>query len=269
MYQTHWGLQEKPFENTPDPRFLYRPPRLLETYARQLYALREGQGAVVLCGDPGCGKTLLTRALLSELDPGGDEAALVSSPVASAEDLLEEILYQLGDENPPPGRAQRRRRLDQTLFERFASGQRPTLVIEEAHRLQDDAVYEELRLLLNLQLNDAFLLNIVLVGQIELGSTLKAHPALEERIAAWGTLTPLEPDEVGPYIGHRLQVAGRSEPAFSPQAVELVGQYSGGVPRRLNRVCDLCLAVGFHQKTNQIDEDLAYRLIKSEEDSRV
>lgn len=269
MYQTHWGLQEKPFENTPDPRFLYRPPRLLETYARQLYALREGQGAVVLCGAAGCGKTLLTRALLSELDPSGEEAALVSSPVASAEDLLEEILYQLGEENPPTGCLQRRRRLDQTLFERFAAGQRPTLVIEEAHRLQDESVFEELRLLLNLQLNDAFLLNIVLVGLTELGQTLRERPELEERIAAWGMLTPLDPDEIGPYIGHRLQVAGRGEPAFSPQAVELVGQYSGGVPRRLNRVCDLCLAVGFHQKANQIDEDLAYRLIKSEEESRV
>jgi general secretion pathway protein A len=272
MYQVHWGLREKPFENTPDPRFLYRSPRLLETYARQLYALREGQGAVVLCGDTGCGKTLLTRALLHELDPSGEELALLSAPSNNLDELLDELLYQLGEETAnKTGETSlaKRRRLDQTLFERFAAGHRTTVVIDEAQRLDNDAVFEELRLLLNLQLNDAFLLNLLLVGHTDLDQTLRTHPALEERIAAWGMLSPLAHEEIGPYIQHRLEVAGRSQPVFAPEAIELIGQYSGGIPRRLNRVCDLCLAIGFNQQSDVVDEELAYRLILSEENNRV
>lgn len=274
MYERHWGLREKPFQNTPDPRFLYKPPPLLETHGRLLYALQARQGPIVLVGESGYGKTLLLRSLLQELGQQAGDIALLEGPGGGARGFLVETLYQLGTEPlatdaPSASKPQLRRALDRLLYERFASGQDTTVVIDEAHLLEDPRIFAEIRRLLNLQLDDAFLVNFFLAGRPELGNRVRQVDDLQDRIAAWGRIEALDRDHIGPYIDHRLRVAGRQEPVFSPTAVDLLAQYCGGIPRRLNRICDLCLAIGAHQNVTYIDEDLAYRLVLSEENVRI
>lgn len=269
MYEAYWGLREKPFENTPDPRFFYQYPACAELWTRLLYVLKERRGAALLTGGPGCGKTLMARALLRELDPQRTEVALVHQPCKSPEEFLREVLYQLGQEAGDLDRAGLVHRIHELLYEHHATGKSTILVIDEGQLLAQPALFEEMRLLLNFQLNDAFLLTLFMVGQPALAERVRQQIQLDERISARGVMRALEKEEIGAYIAHRLKVAGRDEPIFSPGAVELIAQYSGGVPRKLNHICDICLVIGYSRKAAQVDEELTYRLILHEEDSRV
>ncbi len=269
MYQDYWGLQEKPFENTPDPRFFYRSPAVTETFAKLLYALRSNQGAILLTGEAGCGKTMLSRSLVAELEPEKTEVALLTSPSPTPTELLREILYQVGETHLDTGHTEIVHRLNGRLYDNFSLGKTTLVIIDEGQLLADDALFEEIRLLLNFQLNDAFLITLLLIGQPELGERIRNLPQFDDRLSARGLLRPLERREVGAYIDHRMSVAGRSEAAFSPEAVELISQYSGGIPRRLNHICDLCLVLSYSRRVEWVDEEMAYRIILDEEDSRV
>ncbi len=269
MYQDYWGLQEKPFENTPDPRFFYRSPATTETFAKLLYALRSNQGGILLTGESGCGKTMLSRSLVNELDPDKTEVALLTSPSPTPTQLLREILYQVGETQLDEDHTEIVHRLNGRLYDNFSLGKTTVVIIDEGQLLEDAKLFEEIRLLLNFQLNDAFLITLLLIGQPELGERIRNLPQLDDRLSARGLLRPLERRDVGAYINHRMGIAGRTDPVFTPEAIELISQYSGGIPRRLNYVCDLCLVLGYSQQVSQIDEKLAYRIILDEEDSRV
>jgi type II secretory pathway predicted ATPase ExeA len=268
MYRSYWNLLERPFENTPDPRYLYKSTEILETYSRLLYAVKSNRGAVILTGDSGCGKTLLSRALIQELDPEKTDVALLANPCRNPEELLREILFQIGEEEQEgEQRSQILHRLNALLYENFSAGKET--VVDEAQLLEDPGFFEELTLLLNLQLNDAFLLTLVLVGHPILAERIRDNEALDERLSARGVMRPLERSDVGPYIEQRLQVAGMDESVFAPDAIEMVAEYSGGIPRRINHLCDICLVIGYSQQVQSINEDLVYKLILNEEENRV
>jgi len=269
LYQDFWGLKEKPFENTPAPRFFFRSPTVTETFAKLLYAIKSNQGAVLLTGEAGCGKTMLSRSLVDELDPDKTEVALLTSPSPTPTDLLREILYQIGENQLDEDHTEIVHRLNGRLYDNFSLGKSTLVIIDEGQLLTDNSLFEEIRLLLNFQLNDAFLITLLLIGQPELGERIRNLSQLDDRLSARGILRPLERRDVGAYINHRMNVAGRSESAFSPEAVELISQYSGGIPRRLNHICDLCLVLSYSSQIDLVDEAMAYRIILDEEESYV
>lgn len=264
MYEAYWGLREKPFENTPDPRFLYQSGGSAVVYKLLHYALENNRGAALLTGESGCGKMLLTRALIQELDPERTEIALLTNPRWKPEEFLGEILYQLGHEDQWVERAHIVHRLHEVLYGNFEAGKNTLVIIDEGQLIQDQAVFEELRLLLNYQLNDAFLVTLLLVGQPFLGEQVRDFPPLDQRIVTRGHLKTLSANEGSEYIQHRMSIAGRSEPVFTEGAIELIDQYSKGIPRKINNICDIALVVGFSRKLECIDADWIKRLIQAE-----
>ena len=264
MYEAYRGLQEKPLENTPDPRFLYQSGGGAVAYRLLHYALENNRGAALLTGDSGCGKTLVTRALIQDLDPAKTEIALLTNPRWTPEEFISEILYELGHEEELTERAQIVHRLHEVLYENFEAGKNTLVLIDEGQLMKDPAVLEELRLLLNYQLNDAFLVTLLLVGQPGLGQQIRDFPPLDQRVVTRGHLKPLSVEEVRKYIEHRLKTAGRTESIFTEGAIELVDQYAEGIPRKVNNICDVALVVGFSRKLKHIDADWVKRLIQAE-----
>ena len=264
MYESYWKLQEKPFENTPDPRFLYLNDETRETHTRLLYAMQSRRGAVMLSGPSGCGKTLLARALIQELDPDKTEVALLTNPRWSAEEFLREVLYQLGEESDLDSRAQIIHRLNELLYDNYSAGKDTLVIIDEGQLISDHAVLEEIRLLLNFQLNDAFLVNLMLIGQESMARQVREFGALDQRVAVRGSVQPLVSGQVAEYIDFRMGIAGRGVPVFTSEAIGLIDEYSAGVPRKVNNICDIALVVGYSRNCTEIDADFMRRLIQSE-----
>ncbi|MFH1201773.1 MAG: AAA family ATPase [Candidatus Omnitrophota bacterium] len=261
MYEAYWGLNQKPFQNTPDPRFLYRSSQHEESLMRLIYTVREKMGAAMLTGVFGCGKTMLAQAVLKELSSEQYKTAFIANPKLDDIELLRMILYQLG--NPAPLRkADVLNILNDALLNNMRNGKQTVVIIDEAHAINDENVFEEIRLLLNFQLQDRFLLTLLLLGQPELKQKIEENIQLEQRINVKAHLDGLTPEDSIKYIVHRLQVANRTAAIFSERALRSIYNYSGGIPRRINRLCDMCLLAGFIKKFDLIDDDIVQEEIK-------
>jgi len=260
LYLSYWGLKEKPFENTPDPRFMYYSIKHKEAMLNLLYAVNENKGAALLTGDIGCGKTLLARALISQLDPAEFEMALVAYPRLDEDDFIREILYQFGQESNSQGRLSLMHQFNEFLYNTAKKGKKSILIIDEAQLIKNDMILEEIRLLLNFQLNDRFLLTLILIGQPELEDKLRKMPQLDQRIGIRFHIDHLSFEDTQNYIAFRLKQAGRTEPIFNEQAVSYIYQYSEGIPRKINTICDLCLVMGVARNLERIDENVVREL---------
>ena len=263
MYEAYWGLTEKPFENTPDPRFLYPSSQHAEGLARLLYCVRESKGAGILTGVFGCGKTLLSRVLMRELERDVYKVALIVNPLLKAEEFLLTIATQLGAQGLSTMRGDLLMNvvldaLKRVLEDNARDGRRTVVIVDEAHVIEERLVWEHLRLLLNAQWEDRFLVTLLLLGQPELKARVQADKPLAQRIALGCHLTSFQPEETAAYIAHRLQVAGRPSdaPLMTSGAIQLLHTKSGGIPRRINHLCDLVLFTGFSRSATQIDEAL-------------
>ncbi len=261
MYEEHWGLSEKPFENTPDPRFIYMFPQHEEGLSRLVYAVTEGKGAAMLTGVFGCGKTLLGRTLLKELDTDIYKIAFIANPYLAYEELLMHIIYKLGGKDLPANKSDVLvnvvlERLSEILENNMRDGKKTVIIIDEAHVIKDSRVWEELRLILNFQLEDKFLLTLLLLGQPELKELIDANKQFVQRIAVKCYLGSLSEKEIIKYIVHRLAVVGRKKPIFKDEAYKIIHKKSGGIPRRINHICDLALFSGFGKNLSVINGDL-------------
>ena len=244
-------MKKAPFDNVPDPRFYFPSVRHEEGLQRLLYGVEARKGAVMLTGEIGCGKTLLSRALIQHLAHDHYDLALVANPSFELADFIKEILYQFGISQKGT-KLDMIHALNERLLENLKKEKDTVLVIDEAQAINDQGIFEELRLLLNFQLNDRFLLTVILLGQPELRSKVEAIKQLSQRVVIRYHLTPFTMDEVGGYIDFRMKAAGASRVVFTPEAIEAVYKTSGGIPRKVNIVADLALLIGFMERCKQV-----------------
>jgi len=269
MYEDFFGFAEKPFSLTPDPKYLYKSESHANAFELLQYAIRRREGFVVVTGDIGTGKTTLCRALLEQIDRR-TFTALVLNPFLSEDDLLKLILQDFGVVSREDVKAGRlagvsKQDLIDTLYD-FLLGLLPlqanaVLIIDEAQNLPLQ-VLEQLRILSNLETDKEKLLQMILVGQQNLQPLLRSPELrqLDQRVSIRYELQPLTRDETAAYITHRLHVAGASSAvSFSPRAVQAVHQYSAGIPRLINLICDRSLLGAYSTRSNKVSPDLVVR----------
>ena len=262
MYEKYWRLNDKPFRNTPDPRYLHFSRQYEEALARALYVVTEGQGAMLLTGDCGCGKTLITRTLVDELDPARFEVALIPYPNLSPGELLREMLRQFGFGVEGWDKSLMLERLAEFLVHTRARGASTLVIVDEGQLVEDDLTLEEIRLLLNFQQDTSFYLTLVLAGQPELRDRVEAKPQRAQRLAVRHHIGRLSPDESRRYLDHRLRCAGGGADIFTAGAEDMLVADAGGVPRRINLLADMSLLAGFGKKIPVIDEILVSEVIR-------
>lgn len=259
MFLEYWGLTKEPFINVPDPEFLFPSRKHEEALMRLLYVIQGRRGAAVLTGDIGCGKTLVSRTLVNELSPQRYDVAVVTSPILTPVQFLREIIYQFEDDkdNRATQRVDSLHTINRRMISNYQSGRDTIVIIDEAHLVMEKkGILEEVRLLLNFQLNDRFLLTLILIGQLDLEEKIKRVPALEQRIAIKYRLLPLTQKETADYISFRVKKAGAQRELFSKEATQEIYRLATGIPRRINSLCDLSLLVGFEEKATLIDEKI-------------
>ncbi len=264
MYTQHWNLFEKPFELTPDPKYVYYSKEHEDALLRLLYTVRDAKGAMLLTGGYGCGKTVLSRVFLNELVNGGRfEVALITNPRYNAKELFVEIIYQLGGERHDYKSKGELLHIFNDMIYRNLENQKDTvIVVDEAQAIEDLETFEELRLLLNFQQDNRFLLSLILIGQPELRLRLKQLPQLRQRLLIESHLNPLDEKDCLQYIDHRLRVAGARREIFEPRAKKMIFKCSSGIPRVINGIADISLLVGYSEARQSIDEELVKRVIE-------
>jgi general secretion pathway protein A len=264
VYLDFYGLAERPFSTTPDPRFLFLTPTHREALAQLIYGVREGTGFIVLTGEVGTGKTTLLQALLQRLD-SQVAVAMIVSPMLDFDGLLELILEDLGAAKGGHTTAQRLVELHRFLLERAAAGHRTLIIIDEAQHLQP-ATLEQIRLLSNYESPTRKLLQIILTGQPELGAKLDLPELrqVKQRIGLRCKVSSLTSRETRDYVTTRLRIAKAHNPRlFTEQAVDRMSRYARGIPRLINIVCEHSLLIGYADQTRRIDHRVVAEAIQA------
>jgi type II secretory pathway predicted ATPase ExeA len=273
MYESYYGFSEKPFSLTPDPKYLYRSQSHANAFDLLHYAIRRREGFVVVTGDIGTGKTTLCRALLEQIDRR-TFTALVLNPFLTEEDLLKRILQDFGvisREEVKAGRLANvtKQELIETLYDFLLSlvplKASAVLIIDEAQNLPLP-VLEQIRILSNLETDKEKLLQIILVGQLNLQELLRAPEMrqLDQRVSIRYELKPLEEEAVAAYVVHRLTIAGgNASVVFTTKALRQVHRWSSGIPRLINLICDRSLLAGYSIRTARITPDMVSQAASS------
>ncbi len=257
MYCAFYGFQERPFNITPDPHFLYLNNHYREAYAHLVYGVRERRGFVVVTGEVGIGKTTLIQNLLNNLDENV-EIAYIFNPILTITEFFAAIFDEFGIRPHSRDKHENLRIFNEFLLKCLKEQKIPVLVIDEAQNLSLK-VLEEIRLLSNLETQKSKLLQMILVGQPELKEKLGRNELrqLNQRVVIRYHLPPLSPLEVKDYIRKRLLVAGAADVnLFSNRALEMIARYSAGIPRLINVIGDNALLIGYAQGIRSIDEGI-------------
>lgn len=271
MYHEFYGLREKPFVLTPDPQFLFLSESHRTAIESLLYGIQQKEGFMVITGNIGTGKTTICRAFLEKLDKNVKTAVIFNS-FLTEEELLESILHDFGFSSKGRTKKERIDALNKILIYFSSHGKNAVLIIDEAQNLSIP-VLEQIRMLSNLETEKEKLLQIILVGQLELDQKLRSTELkqLNQRIAVRHYLLPLTQTETESYIYQRLMVAGsRGGITFSRSALHEIYKFSKGAPRLINLLCDRALLAGFIQQTYYLDKEmikLAKNSLLGEEES--
>jgi len=264
MYQEFYGLKEKPFVLTPDPQYLYLGKGHQTAIESLFYGIHQREGFMVVVGDIGTGKTTICRTLLERLD-GNVKAAIIFNSFLNEEELLESILQEYGFPSKGRSRKERIDALNKLLIHYLSENKNAILIVDEAQHLSVP-VLEQIRMLSNLETEKEKMLQIILVGQLELDQKLRSPELrqLNQRIAIRHYLQPLTRNEMQSYIFQRLQVAGANgNVTFSRSALTEIHKFSKGVPRLINLLCDRALLGGFAHETHHINKGIVKEAKKS------
>jgi general secretion pathway protein A len=263
VYCNFYGLKERPFNVTSDPAFFFLSRKHKEALSHLLYGTAHRKGIIVLTGEIGTGKTTLCRFFLNQLSKNV-KTAFILNPHFSEAQLLEAIIKDFGISTKNNSRLGLVWALNQFLLRETESGNNIILIIDEAQNLKPHLL-EQVRLLSNLETEKDKLLQVVLVGQPELNHRLNLYDLrqLRQRIMVRYHITPLEIDEIKDYINHRLNIAGSADRIrFTDEAIGIISNFSSGVPRLINMVCDRALLAGFVAETNIIDLNIIKKCVE-------
>jgi type II secretory pathway predicted ATPase ExeA len=255
MFEEYFGLKEKPFSKTPDPKFLYLSKSHEEALARLQYAVEERE-MVLLTGEVGCGKTTLTRALMDELDDSY-KVALIINPRLSPTQFLRLLAKRFDIDSVPRYREEITEMIYQRIYELNEDGITPVIIIDEAQLIPRRETFEEIRLLTNFQLDHINLLSIILVAQPDIKRRFRhrVYKPLLQRISLYYHLPPLSEEETREYILHRLKIAGREDSFFTDEAIFRLYEYSGGIPRLINSIATNAMLEAIERDKEVIDEE--------------
>ena len=255
MYESYWNVSDKPFENTADAKFYYPSDTHQGALLKLRYAVENSTGGALLTGAPGLGKTLVIQSLLRHLPAEVAPSINLVFPKMPTEQLLSFIADELsGSREQQNSRSvdESIRDIQSTLVANADAGRRAVLIVDESHLLAGERTLDTLRLLLNFEHHGKPCLTLILAGQPNLLPLLERHPGLEERMAVKCLLRPFTEDETSSYIQHRFQQAGGNASVFDQQAIGAIHAISHGVPRKINRLCDLALLIGFAEEQESI-----------------
>jgi len=257
VYLEFYELKKRPFDMTPDPAFFFPSQRHSEALASLIYAVKEKRGFVVITGEIGSGKTTVCRTLLQRLDPAA-KVAMLTNTTLTARQLLEAVCIQFGLPAEKQNKVSLLNKLNRFFLEQNDSGSTVVLIVDEAQNLSVKAL-EEIRLISNMETDTQKLVQIMLLGQPELRDKL-SRPDLEQlrqRVSLRYHLSSLDKEETRCYVEHRLNIAGDDgKVKFTKGAIESLYEFSGGVPRLINVVCDQALLMGYLRETRKIDESI-------------
>lgn len=256
MYEAYWGLTAAPFQNVPDPKFFCPLPAFQDVLEKLTYVVQYGKGGAILTGEVGCGKSTLSRVFLLQLEEARYDIGLVINPSLPAEELLHEIALQLGVSAGGLQRPALFRTLNQRVLENAGAGKATLLILDEAHTIRDEQVFEDLRMLLNFQFNDRQLLTLILLGPPELREVVARHASLQQRLPLRLNLSPLDGAETASYVEFRLNKAGATRPIFTGEAIKAIAEAAAGIPRRINNLCDLSLFEGWRKRVKAVDTSM-------------
>lgn len=259
-----FGLKESPFSITVDSRFFFNSQYHLEALVRLKFAVENMKGLAVLIGDVGTGKTTLATRLLEELETEEYEAALliVIHKAIPSEWMLRKIALQLDVPEPAEKKTELLTQLYVRLEEIFESGKKAVVLIDEAQMLQSQELMEDFRGLLNVEVSGRKAVTFVLFGLPELDKVLALDRPLQQRVAVRCQLNPLNAHATEAYINHRVHIAGGNSTLFAPGSFPVICQYSGGIPRLINTICDNALLEAYLRKEERIEAALIHDVVR-------
>lgn len=258
MYEAFWKLSRKPFNSSKSTKSYYPSDAHQGAALKLRYSIENRRGAAVLAGAPGLGKSLLVETLFRQIPNIYSPLVNIVFPQMPPDQLLAYIADEIaGADTLPNSRTAdvSVRRIASALEANSQAGKHAVVVIDEAHLLRDVGAQELLRLLLNFETDGELDLTLLLVGQPPLLAHVERMPGFDERIGVKCLLRPFNADETASYLNHRLTAAGAQDPIFTDAAVQTIHELSLGIPRRINRLCDLTLLIGFAEARSEITED--------------
>ena len=252
MYEAYWQLQARPFENSADPRFYYPSESHQGALLKLRYAIENRRGAALLAGASGTGKSLAVATLRRQLPDSFAPFVHLVFPDMPARELLAYLGAELGAPGTSNGIEESVRRIERFVAQNSTAGKHAVIAIDEAHLLVESGALETLRLLLNFGADKQAPLTLLMVGQPGLLPALDRLPALEERLGVKCLLRPLSLEETVSYVNHRLIAAGATREIFTSEGLTTLHKLTQGNPRRINRLCDLALLIGYAEEQPSI-----------------